>query len=332
MRAAAISAIAASPLNATAMRQLGMLADPGQTKETGLRFFVAAEGISRRDLSTQLALIEAAIIAEDLSGVLLHYDRTLRIYEAAKPLLFPALMQASRQASVQDELLRYADSSWFVPFIAQLLTSPGKRDDLAGFLVKAKPRLAPADANKLSTLLLNRLLRDGQFNQAQSWLEQSEPRLSQAMREFGIVPATTNPLLGAFAWAFSNRPSVVVALGENRSLAVSIEGGGQAPVAERITLLPPAGYDFAVNLAAGLDSPPAQLVWELRCEATGAQNLTWRFSPDPQAGSHSYTGRLVLSPACPVQHWTLSVGGRDPRIASSIRITKMSLTPVHNDR
>jgi hypothetical protein len=121
-----------------------------------------------------------------------------------------------------------------------------------------------------------------------------------------------------------------VALADGPSLAISIDGGEQEPVAERITVLPPATYDFTAELVASGDSPTAQLVWELRCESAGAQVPVWRFSPDPLSGRRSYTSRLVLTRACPVQHLTLSVRAGDPRLPSSIRIMKMTLKPVQN--
>ena len=332
MRAAASAALAGSPLNAAALRQLGVLADPGQTTAAGAPYFAAAEGVSRRELGTELALINAAIIGQDLGDLLLHYDRTLRVYQSAQTLLFPALNQASAQASVRDGLRSYAASPWFVPWLGQLLSSAGQRDDLAPFLAQVRPQLASADADRLDTLLLARLLRDGQYAAARSWLEQTAPDRRAAMTDLGITPATTDPQLDAFAWTFKNREAVTVGLGDDRSLAVSIDPGHREPVAERITVLPPATYEFAVNLAANPDSPVAQLTWDLRCEGGDNQAPVWSFAPDLQTGQQGYSSRFVLAGGCPAQRWTLSVTSHSAQRASSVRINRMSLTPVQHAR
>ena len=148
------------------------------------------------------------------------------------------------------------------------------------------------------------------------------------MTELGITPATTSPRLGSLAWLFKARDTVEVALGDDQSLAVSIDAGRLESVAERITVLAPAAYDFAASLAANPDSPTAQLRWELRCEAAENQALVWSFSPELQAGQRTYSSRIVLTRSCPAQRWTLSAMSHSEQRASSVRITKMSLTPV----
>ena len=332
MQEDARAALASSPFNVTAMRQLGVLADSGQTTAAGVSYFVAAERVSRRDLGTELALLNAAIIGEDLGGVLRHYDRTLRVYESAQTLLFPALNQASAQASVRDGLRGYTASPWFVPWFGQLLNSAGRRDDLAPFLAQVRPQLASAAADKLATLLLGRLLRDGQYAAAQSWLEQTAPERGAALAELGITPATTDLQLGAFAWSFKDREAVAIALGDDRSLAISIDPGRREPVAERITILPPATYEFTVSLAADPGSPTAQMTWEMRCEGSGDQAPVWSFSPELHPGQQAYSSQFALARDCPAQRWTLSAMSHSAQRASLVRITKMSLTPFHHAR
>jgi hypothetical protein len=59
LRQSATAALARAPLNVTAMRQLAMLGGLDQRGEGELAQYKAAEGITRRDLETEFALIRA---------------------------------------------------------------------------------------------------------------------------------------------------------------------------------------------------------------------------------------------------------------------------------
>ena len=99
-KALAESALRREPGNVTAVRTLGLIAAGGGDQPRAQRLFRYSESLSRRDLPTQLWLIESEVAENDIEGALRHYDRALRTSMTARDLLIPILIQASADPAV----------------------------------------------------------------------------------------------------------------------------------------------------------------------------------------------------------------------------------------
>jgi hypothetical protein len=154
--------------------------------------FNYSESLSRRDLPTQLWLIENSVTRNDVPGALIHYDRAMRASEEARTILIPIMVQASADPAIAAAIATLVRNRplWWAGFVdgavaqgalpadslARILQIVRLRADVTGehdFLVVGIERLARADRLDAayaiyrqatgSALPLRNTLRDGGF-------------------------------------------------------------------------------------------------------------------------------------------------------------------------
>lgn len=115
--ALALEAVRSEPANAPAIRTRGLGLE-GTGKQAGTLLNLA-ERFSRRDLLTNLWLIEDASRRNDIPAALRHYDIALRTSPASHQLLFPILVEALSEPEIAKALLPMlaARPPWLVPFL-----------------------------------------------------------------------------------------------------------------------------------------------------------------------------------------------------------------------
>jgi len=322
---AARAALRLSPLNPAAMRQLGMTASANADPQAALPWLAASQDMSRRDLLTQIALVNAEVARGDLPAVLLHYDRALRVSQAAGPALYPSLARALPQQDVQAELLRYAGSPWFMPFLADQLRSDRDIGDISGFIRHLRPALSDADRDKLAALMLIRLLRAGRFAEAATWLARTQPRLAPGLGQIAVTSLTMDTRLGDLAWRFPPAEGIDLTRDASGALAVSADPGRRATFAERLTLLPSGAYAFELHLAPVSGTAAAELSVNLACKGSGGETVVARFTSSPAEAASVWRGRFAIDAACPAQHWSILAGSPSLRSPAALLITSMEL-------
>ncbi len=81
-------------LNPVAIRLLGYVADARGDTKKARHLMLLSQKVSRRDLGTQLWLIEDAVARDDKRAALNHYDIAMRATPSSFPILFPTLTGA----------------------------------------------------------------------------------------------------------------------------------------------------------------------------------------------------------------------------------------------
>ncbi|RYE90281.1 MAG: hypothetical protein EOO78_31840 [Oxalobacteraceae bacterium] len=94
-KAQSLNAIRRDPTSVAALRTLGMIADAEGDSKAALRLINRAEALSRRDVATQLWLIEHYSQADNVAETLRHYDIALATSRQSRDLLIPVLVSAS---------------------------------------------------------------------------------------------------------------------------------------------------------------------------------------------------------------------------------------------
>jgi len=91
-----------------AWRTLGLELETEGRRGDAERLIRFAERLSRRDLPTQLWLIEANVARNDIEGALAHYNIALRTSQAAADVLFPILVQAILSTAFAEGIVFFA--------------------------------------------------------------------------------------------------------------------------------------------------------------------------------------------------------------------------------
>jgi hypothetical protein len=186
---AARQSIAGTALNPGAVRLLAIDAWMHNDAGRSALLLRLAERLSRRDLGTQLLLIEERVAANDVPGTLAHYDKILRVSPPSRAWLFSTLNEAASDPTTAEEIARMLrrDPPWFGDFIDWAIFEAPKIDNLGTLFAAVPPtssltwtddrkraligkfaRSQPAAAFRLYNLYAGGtggLIRDGDFQQ-----------------------------------------------------------------------------------------------------------------------------------------------------------------------
>jgi hypothetical protein len=247
----AAAVVRREPANVTAIRSLGAAAaisDPFNAKAA--RLFSYAESLSRRDLPTQLWLIERAVAKNDIPDALVHYDRALRTNVAARDILIPVLADAAKQPAVSIPLAQMLAGRplWWTEFADKFIYASDAPSPLA--LIMGRLRLnrdEPGERNFLSQTMVS-LIQGGAPDKAYALFKQAGGRDAtnvDMVRDGGF----DGPVgIAPFDWAFVDEADLA-AVRERRDdgagswvLSLTAQNGRSGVVARQLLMLPAGQY------------------------------------------------------------------------------------------
>lgn len=317
---AAARALAHDPLDAMALRQFAISAAlnrPGQG-QAALRL---AEQISRRDLLTQMALVEVDVASGDVRGILLHYDRAMTVHPEVKPLLVPVLASAINEADVRAALVGFAHRPWFPEIFESGLGQGADAGSLASLLRQVRPVLDGAIADRLQASLVRQLVSRGDYASVRPLLA-GDRNMSALISDLGFSIVTTNVRYSPLNWQFNIDAVVQAQFDGFHAAQVEVAAERSGVVAERTTLLWPGNYRLSVQLDAPTSGPPAQVTWQVIClgGASGKKVMEW--SPAPRAGSVSWDVAFAVPGDCPAQQWRIMAVAAASQMPSRISLAQ----------
>lgn len=304
------AALARDPTLVTAWRSLGATYDIRGQRGQATRLFRFAERLSRRDIPTQLWLIEERVQANDIAGALRHYDIALRISSRTGPLLLPIMAAATSEDAIVP------------PLIAMLRTNPPWRNDFLYALARRAPspdnlvRIveggAPRGGLPVATMsfMIDQLVARQSFDQAWRIYRRIRPMAgSERLLRNGNFEGPEYPY--AFEWRFEGGPNLSAepaALEAGRvALAIRAEGGESgAAVVRQLLRLPAGRYRLTARSGPLPDTEPARLGWRMICANNPSQTLVAVGSDD---GAYNPDQALFEVPAaaCPAQWLELRI-------------------------
>lgn len=314
----------AEPLSARALRQLGTARALAGDDAAAERLHGLAERLSRRDLGTQLWMIERSAAAGDVARTLRHYDLALTSEPASGDLLYPVLARAIADPAVSRSLTHYVrrDRPWVPPFLASGL------NDAPSTALAALVAAAPPDTVKgIMGPLLTRLARERDFATARTLLRATTIGRA-ALNEMTVSERTTAPQLGPFGWQLIRSDAVDASL-EGEGFVARIGFGASGLAAQRIFILPPGRYRFRYALTSQGMAGDASLSVDAEC--LGAPDIV---RPLPAAVTEARDAisiashDLVVAAGCGGLAIAFRVIGGDARQDETLRVDRIMLTQV----
>ena len=334
-RAAAIAqqALRRDIANITATVTLGTLADQRGDIGRARALFGYAQSWARRDLFSQLWLIQDAVNRGDIKGALRHYDYALRAAPLAQKILFPILAQSLAAPAVRGEVVdllsrRPRWGASFMEAAARLGPDYGAVGETFIALVGrnvAIPQVAQrallAQINTTAGLeaawRLDRRLRGG-----------PAPLIRNA--DFAPERATTS----LFDWQIAPDEEISAGLsdraGMGGALSFDIPPGGAGRLASQLVVLPAGRYQVHSDalLAQGL---AGALSWRLVCVTGDVPLGTAAFEPAAHAGATA-TGVFTVPASCHQQRLDLVASLIDEGAAISGQVLRVSLISLAPDK
>lgn len=284
--------LARQPVNATAATLLGIGEGLKGHDQRARRLVQYAETMSRREVPTELWLIEDNVQRNDIKGALVHYDHALRTSDRTRDALFPVLNQAVADPAIAapTAVLLARHPVWGRPFMTQYIAVSTSPDTLYTFaralqldqsppvdptmLQAIEKRLVDLFAYSQSAALYNQAhglaannrapLRNGGFEQPGGW-DPFDWNLIDEENLAGLRQPSPVPNGGTALFPF----------------AANGRGGD---VAVQLTLLPPGRYTIAARIGGTSGDPLAFPQLVVRCARDGREFLHSPFPSAPEAG------------------------------------------------
>lgn len=298
---AAREALMLEPGNPVAARSVGILAALKGDEAAALRALSYGDQMSRRDVETQLALIELRVQQGDVAGALRHYDRALRTTQTI-PVLLSTMITASSDPSIRRRVLGLlaARPYWRSAFLVQLIDEQTPPDTVFGFI--AGLRLDRSDPYERQVLgaAIGKLVGQGRVAAAQRLL----PPSRSMPRNGGFGQDNPFPPLDWALAVDANLNGDVEAGpgGHGPVLYMTARNGVSGEVGWQSLALAPGRYRLTSVAGDIIGDDASRPRLTIGCGVDGARALTALVLPDAPAAGRAVTGDIfVVDPACPVQ-------------------------------
>jgi hypothetical protein len=293
---------------------------------------IHSEQLSRRDLPTQLWLIEDLVRRNDIRGALLHYDIALRTSKRAPEVLFPVLASAISDKPVRDQLIPLLDRRppWRRDFILFAVDKSPVPEALADLLFSAARSGRPLDPDA-AVLLVTRLVTAGKMDVA--W------RLYGAT--IGTGPSERLVRNGGFEsrsdgtsfdWVLTDEYDVWAKRAGAPSGGLRLElgsgGGAGGSVARQLLKLEPGQYELGLKAGRIEDQPPAQVNVVITCAPEGHQLQRIPLRTDTISGGATQVRFTVPKDKCPAQWLLFDLRGDEEPLERAAWVDSVSVRAI----
>lgn len=321
VRALATEAIRRDPLNPVAVRALGWTVADGINspayQNRAANLFLQADRLSRRDVQTQVWLVEYYLQRNDLPAVLRHFDIALRTSsQEGQGTLFPLLAAATEDDRLAQALISRMrrKPDWAVPF-AGYLTEGQVPLDRVSYIYSNTLDPAIPEENALIVGLMQQLAAKGEFHLARQLFGRFYPTPGKTGELVNDGSFEGGRKIAPFSWSLVEDPDLWAVIepspGHGNVLKLSASQGHGGEVARQLLQLAPGTY----RLAAKTGNVPLESYQRprlsIRCaEGSGTTAIDTR-PTSPGDGVRTLGGTFSIGPGCAFQWIAVSISGGD---------------------
>ncbi|RZL29520.1 MAG: hypothetical protein EOP64_00750 [Sphingomonas sp.] len=247
------AALRREAINVDAVVALGTITALTNHTPAAERMFAYAEQLSRRNIPTQLWLIENAVQQGEIEPALAHYDRAMTVSVSTRALLLPVLATAAASPTVARPLARLLVRRplWWPAAIEQFIASPDPVHVLPPAIAALRLRPDVPEERAYLVSAMKRLADAGAAPRAYALYRAAQPASAAgALLRAGNFEKVGD--LPPFDWNLADGANVSGVIqpggvGSGSALFLSAEGGGQGEVARQVLLLPTATYGLTAT-------------------------------------------------------------------------------------
>ena len=308
------------------MATLGINAEVRGDKAMARRYFSYAQKLSRRDLRTQLFMIEDAVQREDIPGALHQYDMTLRVFPDLGEMLYPVLASASVDPVIRHQLVKTLAgkpvwSNSFIGFAAG--KGPDPKTTAALLLDLRRAGVAVSEIAQASTV--NALIAGGHRDAAWSYFAMIRPGADRRRsRDPHFAANLDTP--SQFDWTPVNDGLGLTTTIQDGIFEFAAAASVGGPILWQLQLLPPGTYRLSGH-SIGIEQTASALpYWLLRCQ--NGRELGRVEVPNSSTAKGTFTGTFSVPADCPVQTLILTARPSEAVAGLSGQIDRVELVPV----
>lgn len=312
-----------------ALSTLGLNADLRGDKNGARRLFVQAQRQSRRDLRTQLWMIEDAVERGSIPEALKQYDRALRVAPQLGGLLYPVLATANAEPAIRRELVRTLAGrpSWGESFVSYASRSaPDRRAVAALFLDLRRAGVTVPQPSRAA--VVDALIASGHVDEAWRYYALDHPGVDRRRsRDPRFSAGLATP--SQFDWVPIDNAGVMTAMSDGIvDFTAPASTGG--PLLRQLQIMPPGTYRL-FGRSEGVDqAPQSRPYWTLQCQ--DGRELGRVPLPASAEAKATFAGMFNVPVGCPVQTLVLVAQTSDAMTGVSGRIDQAELVPLPTAR
>ncbi|MBX3560578.1 MAG: hypothetical protein KF780_02090 [Sphingomonas sp.] len=304
------------PTAVAALRVMGFVADLQGRRLEARRLLAYAETITKRDMLTELWLIEDRVAADDIAGALRHYDTIMRTSEEVKPVLYPILTNATQTPEIARQVNRIllARPNWWRNFLTYYL---GAGNDAAAFATVFQGMLDWSDEQdrELATILLGRLSGAGRHDLA--WAAYVDVRGLPA-RQPGLLRDgnfRVERRLPPFDWSFAEDGELIpdrrLRDGSDQDFVLYVPAGSSVAgdVARQLLRLPPGRYRAEALVGSVAEDALRRPLVRIECAGQPARRLAETDFPPADAEARRLGMEFSVPSGCANQWFAIRVKG-----------------------
>jgi hypothetical protein len=274
--------LVAEALNPRAIRLIQANLDLSGARRSKPSLLDLSEKLTRRDLGTQLALIETAAKGNDLASVLRHYDIALTTDDNMGTVLFPLLASAASDRSVLAGLasLLQHDRPWKWAFLNYAAFRPESFDATVLLLEMIGPLPSNDQVHTLEGHLLKALIDARRFTEARAFYLKLPGAPLSLLESVALESSLGKENFRPIAWDVETASAVDAqidgALGGRIAPELNIRAsfGPTSIVAHKLVYLRPGIYRLAMETRFSGFENGGLANWNISCVAhDGAQSI-----------------------------------------------------------
>jgi len=299
--------VAELPINGPAFRLYGLSSAASSDLPGVRRQMALSDRLERRDLATQLWLIEDAVERNDIARALGHYDKALRIRESSRAILYPVLTEAMKSPLIRTRFVPYMQDPppWMESFLRYAVSNSDDPVAIAELAREAGGFPEGAAFATRDTELLRRLVASDEYAAAIAHYRRirgADPavlttlELTETATASGLAPVSWQPfqINGIEPYVLAARD------GDGVEIEAELEAGYKGPFARKLLALPPGDYVLEAVMRAEDFSRGDTVRWSVSCAGaeTGDALLAVEALVEEE---FEVSGRMNVPENCPVQ-------------------------------
>ena len=329
---AARASLVHHPLNASLLSFYGMREASIGKPELANALMASADTISRRDAFSQLWMIEQKSSADDVKGVIAHYNALLSVHPAMQSTFLPVLVSAVAYPEVRAAIRPYLnpETKWSAPF----LDLASQRVEVSHYRDLVEPiasRLRVDGYTASNARIIYRMLQSGLARDAWRLFSLVSPNVDvDAFRTFAPGGANLDLKWKPLSWTLGQSDDISASVDVDGTFDVTVAPIARGIIASRdVAVISSSTYILGHRSIYEAGSPRASLRWSAYCVAENdPQLIVDRFVPGT-ANSKLVQLSVDVTQNCNLVRVELSALGSEGQLSSTIKITDLTLSKTN---
>ena len=325
---AALESFVSRPLNASLLSFYGFRAASSDKSGLASALMASADTVSRRDVFSQLWMIEQKSGADDVKGAVRHYNALLSVHPETHATLLPVLVSALVYPEVRDAIRPYLElgSRWSAPFLdlSSQRAEVGQYRDLVEPIASSLTGEVYAVSN---ARIIYRMFQSGLAGDAWKLFSLVAPNVDVgAFRAFAPGGTNLDPKWRPLSWTLGQSEDISASVDGDGTIDVTVAPTARGLIASRdVAVISSSTYVLEHRSIYEPGSPRALLRWIVYCVTPdGTQPIVDRFVP-ANANQKFVQLTVEVPENCNLVRVELSALGSEGQLSSMVKISNLTI-------